>query len=135
MKPQNRKEVLLDAIANGKAPDLNPETREEAYLKKIAEKAAEGGGGGANEPIILYYGNGYTSLTATQIQDAVLAGKTVYYCHANSLEDGQLCVLSVILPNPKTAVFCEVGVFTRCHWIDDNGKITSYAYDLSTLQK
>ncbi len=48
MKPQNRKEVLLDAIANGKVPNITPETRKEAYLKKIAEKAAAGGGGGAS---------------------------------------------------------------------------------------
>ncbi len=46
MKPQNRKELLLDAIANGKVPNFTPENRKEAFLKKIAEKAAAGGGGG-----------------------------------------------------------------------------------------
>lgn len=44
MKPKNRKEVLLDCIANGTKPEIVPENREEAYLKKIAEKAAAGGG-------------------------------------------------------------------------------------------
>lgn len=58
MKPLNRKEVILDAIANGKAPKLTPETREEAYLKKIAEHLPHEAEELVNEPLnITWDGN------------------------------------------------------------------------------
>lgn len=79
MKPQNRKELLLDAIANGKAPDITPESREEAYLKKIAEKAAGGGGGALI--IEVTSEDGWTfvpSVTYQEAFDAIMSGKNVY---------------------------------------------------------
>lgn len=84
MKPQNRKEVLLDAIANGKVPDITPETRKEAYLKKIAEKAAAGGNGGGGVLFIEEDYNesedmSYPTVPYEEIVSAFNAGKMLYF--------------------------------------------------------
>lgn len=49
MKAQNRKEIFLKALANGKEPNIKPLTREEVLLAKQAKRESEStGGGGAS---------------------------------------------------------------------------------------
>lgn len=61
MKPVNRHEAFLDALANGVVPDIEPSNREEAFLAKIAERVANSGGG-SNDSVAPY------TFTATQSQ-------------------------------------------------------------------
>jgi hypothetical protein len=48
MKPITRVEMYLSAAANSEEIDMEPRTREEYYLKQIADNIASGGGGGGS---------------------------------------------------------------------------------------
>jgi hypothetical protein len=50
MKPTNRREIFLAALANGEVPVIEPVTREEVLLMKQCQREAQGGGsGGGND--------------------------------------------------------------------------------------
>lgn len=81
MTPMNRKETFLDGIANGTEVTLEPMTREEVYLKKIADSGGSGG-----DDVIFEYVQGEISCNKTPQEIAGLVGKhvNVYFYNSNS---------------------------------------------------
>jgi hypothetical protein len=68
MKTQNREEIFLKALANGKEPNIKPLTRKEILLKKQAERESASGGGAF---VVNFYTEDMQTCTADKTLDEV----------------------------------------------------------------
>ena len=88
MKPNTRKEMFLDAIADGEPCNLVPANRKELLLQRMAESAGGGGGGGGVFVVKVRnvedwdneYVNTFTTDTAySDAKAAIIAGTPVIF--------------------------------------------------------
>lgn len=81
MKALNRKEVLVNAKANGTLDSFKPLTRDEAFTKKALGLGGGGSGGGGITVVQLFWDEETqtitANMTATEIANAVEAGEYI----------------------------------------------------------
>ena len=99
MNPVTRKEVFLDAICDGEPCTLEPASREEQVLKKLAESMVGGGASGAGNGVV--FGEGTKLVPATIEWDGNTDGKAMCWIGGY---DGCCFVSDKVIEDPSKLI-------------------------------